>query len=159
MNHASIEERQTKVTTKLYDLDFYDWALRQADLLRNEDYADLDRENLIEEIEDMARRHRDALESHLVVLLRHLLKVSCLPHSNPTRGWRLTIKEQRYQLLRLLKNNPSLCYLMPEMVLDLYPQARDLAMSDLADDDLDVRILPEDCPWTQEQILDLNWLP
>lgn len=147
------------MTTKLYDLDFYDWALRQADLLRNEDYADLDRENLIAEIEDMARRHRDALESHLVVLLRHLLKVNCLPHSNPTRGWRLTIKEQRYQILRLLKNNPSLRYLMSEMVLDLYPQARDLAMSDLADDDLDVRILPEDCPWTQEQILDLNWLP
>ena len=159
MDHASIEERQTKVTTTLYDLDFYDWALRQADLLRNEDYADLDRENLIEEIEDMARRHRDALESHLVVLLRHLLKVSCLPYSNPARGWRLTIKEQRYQILRLLKNNPSLHYLMPEMVLDLYPQARDLAMSDLADDDLDERILAEDCPWTQAQILDLNWLP
>lgn len=147
------------MTTNLYDLDFYDWASRQADLLRNEDYADLDRENLIEEIEDMARRHRDALESHLVVLLRHLLKVSCLPHSSPTRDWRLTIKEQRYQILRLLKNNPSLQYLVPEMVLDLYPQARDLAMSDLADDDLADRILPEDCPWTQTQILDLNWLP
>lgn len=147
------------MTTKLYELDFYDWALRQANLLRNEDYADLDHENLIEEIEDMARRHRDALESHLVVLLRYLLKVSYLPNRNPACGWRLTIKEQRYQILRLLKNNPSLRYLVPELMLDLYPQARDLAMSDLANDDMDVRNLPADCLWTEEQILDLNWLP
>ena len=147
------------MTTKLYDRDFYDWALHQADLLRNEEYVDLDRDNLIEEIEDMARRHRDALESHLVVLLRHLLKVSCLPDGNPSRGWRLTIKEQRYQILRLLKNNPSLGHLVPHMILDLYAQALDLAMSDLTLDELDGHPLPLNCSWTQEQILDLNWLP
>ncbi len=147
------------MTTKLYDLDFYGWALRQADLLRNEDYADLDRDNLIEEIEDMAKRHRDALESHFLILLRHLLKISALPASNPSRGWRLTIKEQRYQILRLLKNNPSLHRFIPELISDLYAQARDLATDDLANDDLDGHTLPVDCPWTADQILDMNWLP
>ncbi|MEZ4866213.1 MAG: DUF29 domain-containing protein [Caldilineaceae bacterium] len=152
-------ERQHNVTTTLYDLDFYSWALHQATLLRNEEYADLDRDNLIEEIEDMARRHRDALESHLLVLLRHLLKISCLPTSNPSRGWRLTIKEQRYQIVRLLKNNPSLRRFVPDMIDDLYAQARDLATDDLANDELRGQTLPVGCPWTPEQILDLNWLP
>lgn len=94
------------MTTKLYDRDFYNWTLHQVDLLCNEDDVDLDRDNLIEEIEEMARRHGDALESHLVVLLRHLLKVS-----------------------------------------------------DLTIDEFEGHPLPVNCPWTQKQILDLNWLP
>lgn len=147
------------MATKLYDLDFYGWALQQADLLRNEDYADLDLDNLIEEIEDMARRHRDALESHLLVLLRHLIKLSCLPNHNPSRGWRLTVKEQRYQILRLLKNNPGLRPFVPDMIHDLYAQAYDLATDDLADDEIVGKLLPVACPWTLDQILDLTWLP
>jgi hypothetical protein len=143
----------------LYDTDFYQWALRQAELLRSEDYADLDLDNLIEEIEDMERRHRDALESHLVVLLRHLLKLSCQPNSHPARSWRLTVKEQRYQIDRLLRSNPSLRRLVPDMISELYAQALDLAMDDLANGDLGTSILPVHCPWTPEQILDLNWLP
>lgn len=147
------------MATKLYELDFYGWALQQADLLRNEDYADLDLDNLIEEIEDMARRHRDALESHLLVLLRHLIKLTYLPNSNPARGWRLMVKEQRYQILRLLKNNPGLKPFVPDMISELYAQAHDLASDDLANDELTRHAFVGDCPWTPEQILDLTWLP
>ena len=43
------------MTTELYETDFYQWTLRQAELLRHEDYSDLDRNHLIEEIEDMGR--------------------------------------------------------------------------------------------------------
>ena len=63
------------MTTKLYDVDFSKWAVAQADHLRNEEYAELDLNNLIEEIEDMAQRHRDALENDLFVVLHHLLKL------------------------------------------------------------------------------------
>lgn len=147
------------MATKLYDLDFYGWALQQADLLRNEDYADLDLDNLIEEIEDIARRHRDALESHLLVLLRHLIKLTYWPNSNLARGWRLTVKEQRYQILRLLKNNPGLKPFVPDIINELYAQAYDLASDDLANDELTRHTFSGDCPWTPEQILDLTWLP
>ncbi len=147
------------MTTALYDLDFYRWATHQADLLRNQEYADLDLDNLIEEIEDMARRHRDALKSHLLVLLRHLLKLSGKPNSDPSRGWRLTVKEQRYQIDGLLQDNPSLRRFVPDMISDLYAKALDLAMDDLAIDQLAGEVLPASCPWTTEQIFDLNWLP
>jgi len=147
------------MTTALYETDFSGWAIRQADLLRHEEYAELDLNNLIEEIEDMAGRHRDALESHLLVLLRHLLKLTALPGSNPSRGWWLTVKEQRQQIRRLLKKNPSLRRLVPDNISDLYEDARDLAIADLMLDGLTDAVLPTHCPWTAEQILDQDWLP
>ena len=92
------------------------------------------------------------------MLLRHLLKLSALPASQPSRGWRITIKEQRYQIEKLLKRNPSLRPQVHITISDAYAQARDLATDDLADDNL-ADALPVDCPWTTEQIIDLRWLP
>ena len=147
------------MTTATYETDFYAWSLRQADLLRNEDYADLDLDNLIEEIEDMAKSQYRELKSRLVVLLRHLLKLASRPGVGPSRGWRLTVKEQRYQIHDLLRANPSLRRFLPEFVSELYAMASDLAGDDLANDDFQGAKLPDHCPWTTDQILDLDWLP
>lgn len=147
------------MTTALYETDFYRWALRQADLLRHEEYAALDIANLIEEIEDMGHSKCDALESHLEVLLRHLLKLSGRPDGNPARGWRLTVKEQRQRINRLLRKNPSLRNQVSDLISDVYLDAGELATDELATDDLAGDVLPVHCPWTPEQILDLNWLP
>ncbi len=163
-NYSVLIDKERTLTTATYETvtyetDFYGWALRQADLLRHEEYGEIDLNNLIEEIEEMGRSQRDTLESHLTVLLRHLLKLACLPNSNPSRGWRLTVKEQRYQIDDLLKKNPSLRRLLPDMVSDRYARARDLATDDLALDDLAGSALPVRCPWTTEQMLDPNWMP
>jgi len=143
----------------LYQADFYAWTQQQAALLQAEEFTEVDWQNLIEEIEDMGNSQRDALESHLEVLLRHLLKLYCLPASNPSRKWRATVKEQRYRIGRLLKKNPSLRPLVPEMISDVYAEASDLAADDLANDDLAGSALPVYCLWTPEQILALDWLP
>jgi hypothetical protein len=65
------------MTTKsqLYDQDFYAWTQAQAALLRKGAVQDLDLEHLLEEIEDMGHSQRDALASHLLVLLTHLLNL------------------------------------------------------------------------------------
>lgn len=143
----------------LYQADFYAWTQQQAALLQAEEFTEVDWQNLIEEIEDMGNSQRDALESHLEVLLRHLLKLYCLPASNPSHKWRATVKEQRYRIGRLLKKNPSLRPLVPEMISDVYAEASDLAADDLATDDLAGSALPVYCLWTLEQILALDWLP
>lgn len=64
------------MTTSLYETDFYAWTLRQAELLKHEDFAALDLPNLVEELEGMARNGQQALENRLRVLLTHLLKLS-----------------------------------------------------------------------------------
>jgi len=147
------------MTTKLHEVDFYAWTRQQADALRNEDFEALDLANLIEEIEDMGSSKQDALESRLEVLLRHLLKLLCLPNSNPARGWRLTVREQRRQIARILRKNPSLRPLVTELIGDVYADAYEGASDDLEFDDLGEVALPVRCPWTVEQVLDLDWLP
>lgn len=154
------------MTTALYETDFYAWTMQQAELLKNEDFAEIDLNNLIEEIEGMGRSEQRELDNRLTVLLRHLIKLSCLPNSLPARGWRSTIREQRYRINRLLAQNPSLRSAVPDLISENYTEASDLAADDLANDNLtpDGRYslgatLPIRCPWTPEQILDLNWLP
>ncbi|MCX6049408.1 MAG: DUF29 domain-containing protein [Chloroflexi bacterium] len=159
MTGQKTQERPLAMTTALYKTDFYAWTVQQAEALRHEDSPELDRDNLIEEIKDMGRSEQREVENRLGVLLRHLLKLSALSTSNPSRGWRVTVKEQRYQIEKLLKRNPSLRPEVPSMIADAYAQAYDLATDDLAEDELVGYVLPVYCPWTPEQMLDLNWLP
>ena len=56
-----------------YESDYYGWTQEQADLMRHRRLAELDLENLIEEIESMGKAQKEALRSRLRVLLAHLL--------------------------------------------------------------------------------------
>ena len=55
-------------TTTLYDQDFHAWAQHQVDLLRSGQLAELDIENLVEEIEEiesLGRQERQELRNRL----------------------------------------------------------------------------------------------
>ena len=49
-------EKTTQSIKELYEKDFYLWVQENLRLLRNKEYDLVDWENLLEEIEDMARR-------------------------------------------------------------------------------------------------------
>ena len=85
------------MTPTLYKEDFYQWTQHQAALLRSEDYAELDIDNLIEELEDMGSNTRHALTSHLVGLLMHLLKYA---HQKQRRSqsWLNSITNHRTEI-------------------------------------------------------------
>ncbi len=70
----------------LYDHNYYAWLVEQARLLGGERYDELDSEHLAEELEDMGRSERRALESHLKKLLLHLLTWSAQPDEDPGVG-------------------------------------------------------------------------
>jgi hypothetical protein len=53
----------THITT--YETDFYLWTQQQADLLRQGALSALDVEHLIEEIDDLGRSQKNALQSYL----------------------------------------------------------------------------------------------
>ncbi|NEP16645.1 MAG: DUF29 domain-containing protein, partial [Leptolyngbya sp. SIO4C1] len=55
--------------TTLYDSDFCQWADQTAQQLRDRNFADIDLDPLIEEVEDMGNSQRRALLSNLRVLL------------------------------------------------------------------------------------------
>ena len=92
---------------KLYDSDYYEWTRETADALRRGEFATLDIASLVEEVEDLGKRERAALESRLTVLLAHLLKWDFQP-SKRSRSWQATIELQRTRIERLLRQSPSL---------------------------------------------------
>ena len=67
-----------------YDSDFTLWAEEQAAALREGRFADLDMPHLLEEIDDLSNRKRDALLSRLIKIELHLLKLKYQPE--PLRG-------------------------------------------------------------------------
>ncbi|MFN9831460.1 MAG: DUF29 domain-containing protein, partial [Pseudanabaena sp.] len=103
------------MTTKLYDTDFYAWTLEQSRLLQSGNLQDLDIENLVEEIESLGKQQRQELRNRLGVLIGHLLKWAYQPEKR-SKSWRSTIREQRKEVLELLKENPSLKSYLPEAI-------------------------------------------
>src|SRR5512134_2414110 len=94
---------------ELYEQDFYAWTQEQASKLRSGELVTLDLEHLAEEIESMGRSERRELINRLAVLLAHMLKWQYQPERRGSgKSWRATIKEQRRQVQRVLKDSPSL---------------------------------------------------
>src|SRR5262252_11144445 len=104
--------------TTLYDQDFYAWTQEQATLLRLGAVHELDLTNLAEEIESLGKSDLRALESHLEVLVLHLLKWQYQPQGHQdSHSWYDTIVEQRRQLALLLRDNHTFRRLIPAIVL------------------------------------------
>jgi hypothetical protein len=140
------------MSNTLYERDFYAWANEQAALLRAGKFSSMDVENIAEEIESMGRAARNELTNRLAVLLMHLLKWE-LQSDRRGRSWVVTVHEQRRQVARIIKQNPSLRPQLAEIMADAYGDAV-LAAQREAD-------LPEDafaaeCPWTFDQAMQME---
>lgn len=95
----------------LYDTDFAEWALHNADLLRCGRIAEADWENIAEEIESLGRSQGSALESRITQILEHLLKLKFMRGivlDQNERLWRVSVAHQRAAIRKLLKMSPSL---------------------------------------------------
>ena len=138
-----------------YDEDFALWSAEQATLLRAGQVDAVDRANLAEEIECLARSERYEIEERLKVLLVHLLKWQFQPQarSNACKG---TIREQRVRIARRIGDSPSLRRYPETILTDEYS----FALSQAADETgLAEDAFPAACPFTIEQILDPGFLP
>ncbi len=110
----------------------------------------------------MGNSERGELSNRLSVLLAHLLTLQIAPERLPyaydraQRGWRLTSTEQRLQLRKLLRRNPSLRRTVPDELPDAYAIARLQAAMALG---VDEASLPLACPWSATQVLDETFWP
>jgi len=143
------------VANSLYDTDFYGWTQSQAQALREGKLQHLDIENLIEEIESMGKSEQRELESRLKVLLMHLLKW-CFQPERRSVSWELTIKDQRNQIGRHLRKNPSLQSKIEEAQIDAYEDAVFAAANKTQ---LHIKAFPPLCPWTFEEIMAADFWP
>jgi hypothetical protein len=141
----------------LYDDDFYLWVERQADLLRQGRFSDLDLAHLIEEVEDLGANLRNAVTSRTREIILHLLKLQYSPAVEPRRGWQDSIGKQRDDLE--LEITPSLRRHLTAELEAIFQKARRRALDDLARDRVRPDQLPTTCPYSFEQIIDPVWRP
>ena len=137
-----------------YDTDFYEWALYNAQLLREGRWSEIDVEHLIEELEDMGN-NRQELASRFIVLIGHLLKWEYQP-DHRSSSWQGSIDEQRVQINRLLRKKPSLNPGLLAAVNDAYCDAVKIAVKETR---VSKANLPPENPYTMEQLLDEEFYP
>ncbi len=137
-----------------YDQDVLAWAMEQARLLRAGQFDQLDIEHIADEIEDVGKSEKRELASRLAVLLAHLLKWQHQP-ARRGAGWERTMREPRKQVLRKLKETPSLGPLLsdPDWGEGVWGDAVTLAISETGLD------FPEACPWRFSDVLTDGWHP
>ena len=151
MNHQlSVSTNKT-----LYESDFYLWLATTAKILRNGNFSEIDLDNLIEEIEGMARKEKQALKSNLRILLMHLLKWK-YQSDKRTNSWRSTIREHRKRLKDAFADSPSLKPYYLEIFTDGYQDARELASDETG---LSLDTFPVDSLFTHEETLNEEYLP
>jgi len=140
---------------ELYDRDFFEWTVRNAELLRSGRADEADLAHIAEEIEDMGKRERRELLSRLTVLICHLLKWQAQPERR-SRSWALTLGVQRRGLKALLAEIPSLRRFLVENLGAAYTDGAAMAA---AETHLPVEAFPSTCGYELDALLDEEFMP
>ena len=139
----------------LHEADFYNWTIEAARVLKQRRPASIDWESLVEELEDLGISQERALQSHLRVLLTHLLKWVYEP-SRQGKSWKLTIENARDEVKELIDRNPGLSAKIISILSSAYRKARRDAACETT---LDENAFPLSIPWSFEEIVDDNFWP
>jgi len=172
--YLKLMELKTKSLKELYEKDFYLWVLENLRLLKNKEYELVDWENLLEEIEDMARRELRSVISLMVVIMEHIYKWENYRESAcMDSGWKKSILNARKELIDLFDEIPSLKRIAQEK--ESLNKAWRRAVRRLIvwfDEDENKNLakkyfgrlpteedFPKDCPYTFEQVMEYKpWL-
>jgi len=142
----------------LYEKDYNLWVLETIKKLENQDFNTVDWDNLLEELSDLSRREKRKLESLLMRLVEHLLKLKYWENEieNNRGHWEAEILNFRKQIKKELKASPSLKPYLFEIWNECYQDGREIAA---ARSQLPLETFPEQPIATLEQVLDQSWLP
>jgi hypothetical protein len=139
----------------LYDQDFFEWTVRNAELLRARRFDEADVDRIAEELEDMGKREKNELASRLRVLLTHLLKWQ-IQTERRSGSWKATLRTQRREIGKLLAGMPSLRRSLRGDLPEVYEDAASDAVGETG---LPRKSFAPACPFDLEQILDTEYYP
>jgi Domain of unknown function DUF29. len=162
-------ELKTKSLKELYEKDFYLWVLENLKLLKNKEFEFVDWENLLEEIEYMARKELRSVINLMAVIMEHLYKWENYRESAYMgSGWKKSILNARKELINLFDEMPSLKRIAQEK--ESLNKAWRRAVNSLIvwfdeDENKDLakkyfgrlpteEDFPKDCPYTFEQVME-----
>ncbi len=136
----------------LYEIDDHLWLEETIKLLKDHRFNELDLDNLIEELESLGRRDKNKAKSLLEQVIRHLLLLQFWTeeYDNNVAHWEAEIDSFRTQLKRHLTTN--LYQHLEQEYNNIYDDALRYVTKKTR-----LKTLPEKCPYTLEQILDINF--
>ena len=142
----------------IYEKDFLLWSEQQATALRAGNLAALDKDGLLEELEDMGNERKEALQSLIRNILAHLLKLEYSSATDPRAGWVEEITEFRAQAETKLDDTPSLKHYAEGLHQKAWPQARKMVEKSFRVYQEKAN-LPNNCPYTLDDVLDYDLFP
>jgi hypothetical protein len=161
---SQLDNQQSNKPLNLYERDFQLWIEQTISSLETKQFNSLDIEHLIEELKELGKSEKRALESNLMVLLAHLLKLMVQQDAPDSmkQSWYRSIIEHRQRVIIAIKNTPSLKSYLETALEIAYPDGRNLAIQEWKKASFGVRIpqeneYPNICPFSLEQILDQDF--
>jgi len=102
-------ELKTQSLKGLYEKDFYLWVMENLKLLKNREYDLVDWENLLEEIEDLAKRELKSIIKVISVIMEHLYRWENFRAEVYVGGsWKKGVITARNEIKKLFKDTRSL---------------------------------------------------
>lgn len=130
----------------MYQNDYYQWTIDQAQALKERNLDKLDWENVIDEIEALGRSDYQTVVSLLTRILQHRLKIDFANKPEAHRHWNQEIKAFSNTLRR--RYSPSMKPKLKEDWQGIYSDAIDLYLIDYPPSDF-----PQECPYALEDFL------
>ncbi len=127
----------------LYETDFLEWTIQQAQALNDHNIKALDWDNLKEEIEDLGKEQLHAVSSWVKSLIEHKLKLDYSADSYPRNHWKTEINNFQDEIERRLTKT-----LLNKIDIDKeYERAIRLVLSEYK------LKLPDQCPYTFDELM------
>jgi hypothetical protein len=141
----------------LYQQDFAAWLDFQVAALRERRFADLDLDNLTEEVESIRRAEVRSVEHHARVVVAQLLQLAHSTLGDPRRSWKSTANAHRDELEMRL--TPTVRQELEARLQEVYTRGREIAATVLETEGTDDKWLPRTCPYRLAEILEEDWFP
>lgn len=132
------------------DSDFAAWICDQVSALKEGRFADLDIDDLADEVESLAKRDFRKLRSYLRVILTHMLKWDWQPEMRDV-SWRKSINASRERVWGELASSPSFRPRVAEAVKQVFEAARLKAWEETGVFRLERE--PKSCPYSWNEIM------
>ncbi len=132
-----------------YEADYAAWLDHQVALLKADRWSDVDKDNLIDEVESLGRSNFRSFVSAIETVLVHMLKWDYQPERR-SRSWQGSILEHRRRIEEELEDCPSYSARLEEAVTRAYRTAAPRAFRESG---LPLQTFPTTCPYSWDDIM------
>ncbi len=132
-----------------YEADYAGWLAQQVALLKADRWSEVDKDNLIDEVESLGRSDFKGFVSAIEIVIAHMLKWDHQPEQR-SKSWVASIVEHRRRIEDELADSPSYAARLSEAVARAYRTAVPAAARETG---LPMKAFPTTCPYSWDEVV------